>query len=129
WPIIDKETGKKDFGRFTIPVPNKSGQYRNIRGYSNRVDPAYKVVNYIVNKGKENEVRYGHPPRLYNLHRLIAENWEHVVICEGEFDCILLTQELHAAGLTNWGAVTSTHGVNKFQVEWLEYLEGKYIYI
>lgn len=116
-------------GRFTIPVINANGEYRNIRGYSHRADPHYKMANLILNKGKIDEISFGSPPRLFNLDKLIKENWEHVVICEGEFDAMLLYQELRSIGLDTWGTVTGTHGVKTFEPEWLEHFKGRHIYI
>lgn len=128
WYRKDKD-GNAARGRITIPVRAENGSVRNIRGYSNQCDPAYKMVNFIENRGTVNELSRGKPPRLYNLDRMIDENWNHIVICEGEFDAIILTQNLHDAGYTDWGAITPTHGVGNFQPWWLDHFESKNVYL
>lgn len=127
---VKTESGTWVNGRYTIPVPDKGSYIRNIRLYSNlSAESKYKMLNYVANKGTPQEKRYGRPPRLLGLDRLLLENWEHVVICEGEFDCFLLDQNLKELGLTNWGVVTGTHGVTQFSPEWLEYLFNRHVYI
>jgi hypothetical protein len=116
-------------GRIAIPVFNVKGECRNIRCYTNKTDPAYKMCNFVMFKGKVDEMSFGSPPRLFNVDKLVSENWEHVVICEGEFDSMLLYQELRGIGLDTWGTVTSTHGVKTFEPEWLPFLHGKHVYI
>lgn len=128
WPRKDRGN-RIASGRISIPVPNVDGQFRNIRGYSNDTDPAFKIVNFIENRKQPNELSRGKPPRLYNVHRMIDEGWTNVVICEGEFDAILLTQELHDAGYTDWGAVTPTHGVSNFQSWWVDMLVSRNVYL
>lgn len=106
-------------GRFSIPIPGKDGLIRNVRYHSNKCDPSFKMIN---------ETGYGKPVRLFCLDRLLKEEWDTVIICEGEWDCILLNQELKKFGLDTWGAVTGTHGAKTFENEWLEYLYGKSVY-
>lgn len=137
WKIgIDKNASVKDIengqyykGRYTIPIPDKEGLCRNIRCYSSRAEPQAKMINYVVDKKKATEKRYGRPCRLLNLHRLISNpKIEHVIICEGEWDCILLNQMLQANGYDTWIAVSGTHGANTFMREWIMYMLGKSIY-
>jgi len=128
WKVKSND-GQWTDGRYTIPVRNKKGEVRNVRGYSPQADASSKMMNLVTDRGSPAERRHGTPVRLYNLDRLIAENWDHVVICEGEFDCILLNQMFADAGLTTYGAVTGTHGVKSFAPEWMEYLFGKFVYI
>lgn len=128
WPGKDKDTEQWFRGRIVIPVRNPKGEYRNIRGYSSRVDPAFKMANYVINKGKPEEKGYGHPPRLYNADLLSTGNYVNVVICEGEFDAILGNQQLWDAGYTDWLCVTSTHGAKNFMPEWLPLFFGKNVF-
>lgn len=129
WKYKDKETGSWNAGRFAIPVFNRDKECRNIRGYTNKTDPAFKMVNYVKNKGEIDEQSYGTPPRLFNLDKLLENNWEHVVICEGELDCILLCQKFYEAGmLDKWGAVCSTHGAESFEHEFADDLYGRNVY-
>jgi len=50
--------------------------------------------------------------RLFN-EKVLLENPETVIVCEGEWDCMLLDQYGHAA-------VTSTAGANSFDESWIE---------
>ncbi len=123
------DTHKWERGRYTIPVFNKNSECRNIRLYAPGTDPAFKMLNYVTGKDTAEERKYGQPPRLLNLHRLVKGNFENVIITEGEWDCILLNQMLEDCGLsTTWIATTGTHGANTFEPEWLEYLYGKNVY-
>lgn len=106
-------------GRYTIPIRNKHGKVMNIRMYSPDVPPEYKMINT-----KER----GSPVRLFMLDKLLSEDWQNVVICEGEWDCILLNQEFKLNKILGWGAVTGTHGANTFDAEWVEYFHGKKVY-
>lgn len=106
-------------GRFTIPIPGRDKLLRNIRAYAADAQSDQKMVN---TKG------YGSPPRLLNLHNLIEKNWTNVIICEGEFDLMLLDQHIRDAGLDEvWGVVTGTHGCSTFEEEWIPDLHGKNI--
>lgn len=62
----------------------------------------------------------GHKATLYNSQVLSTAH--SVVICEGEFDCILLNQN-------GFPAVTSTGGAGTFLDEWKELFTGKQVYI
>lgn len=123
------DSNKWERGRYTIPVFNKVGDCRNIRLYAPGTDPAYKMLNYVTGKDTAEERKYGQPPRLLNLHRLVKGNFDNVIITEGEWDCILLNQMLEDAGLsTTWIAVTGTHGANTFEPEWIEFFYGKTVF-
>lgn len=106
-------------GRYTIPVKNKEGKVMNIRLYSPDVPAEYKMLNT-----KER----GKPVRLFMLHELFKNEHENVVICEGEWDCILLNQEFKLNKILGWIAVTGTHGANTFDADWVEYFYGKRVY-
>lgn len=113
--------GTLNLGRYTIPVFNQKNECRNIRRYGRDCEKKTKMLN---TKG------YGSPARLFCLNELMEKNWEHVIICEGEFDCMLLNQELSKAGINDlWGAVTGTAGVLNFEPEWLEWLYNRSVYI
>lgn len=127
--VKDAETGEFYKGRFSIPIPNKVGEFRNVRLYSNRAGPEAKMINFVLDKKKATERRFGKPARLFNLHELLTGHFEHIVFCEGEWDCILLNQMFEASNYQSWIAVTGTHGVNKFQPEWVQYFLGKHVYI
>jgi hypothetical protein len=126
-PTVD--SSRWCFGRITIPIRNIRDEIRNIRGYSSRAKRESKMANFIMNRGSENEKRFGSPPRLYNINKLVSGKYDHVVICEGEFDCIILNQEFRESDLFNWIAVTGTHGANTFSSSWVDYMKDKSIYI
>lgn len=127
--VKDEETGVWLKGRYTIPIPDKHGLIRNIRQYSNRSDPAYKMINYVTDKKLPSERKYGSPARLYMLHELMKGEYQNIVLCGGEFKAILLNQRLQAAGLKSWLAVTGTGGERTFEGEWLQYFYGKNVFI
>lgn len=107
-------------GRYTIPVFGKGNRLRNIRKYAPDADPVSKVLN---TKG------FGSPPRLYPLPELLHNNWQHVIICEGELDCIIVNQKLEECGLSStWGAVTGTHGCGTWLPEWLDFMYDRNVY-
>ena len=102
------------YGRFwvTIPIPDEDGGYS---GFKLRKDPADTdsgdKLRYIVSpKGYEH--------KLYGLENLGNDM---VIICEGEFDQMILTQKGIPA-ITSTGGVRSLQG-NKFEEEWVNYLE------
>jgi hypothetical protein len=128
WKDPEAPPNKWERGRYSIPIPNKVGEYRNIRMYAPGTDPAYKMINYVTGKNTPNERKFGAPPRLFNLHKLVTGKYDNIVFVEGEWDCMLLNQFLEEAGYHTWLAVTGTHGANTFEPEWLEYLYGKHVY-
>lgn len=97
--------------RNTVPIRDEHGNLVNIRLYNAKKDP--KMINYTEGKWK-----YGSPARLYGLDELVKYKDKQVIICEGEWDRILLQQE----GLM---AVTSTHGCSTFRPEWVSYFKEK----
>lgn len=128
-PYMNVQTNHWEHGRIALPVRDKEGKLRNLRLYTNKTAPDFKMVNYVANRKEETEKGYGKPVRLYPLHWFIREGWDHVVLVEGEWDALLLNQYLQEMGLTNWGALSGTHGANTFLPEWLRYFRGKHIYL
>jgi DNA primase len=127
--IYKNSLGEWCRGRYALPVFDKELKVRNIRLYTPATDPAYKMMNYIVHKGDVNlEQRYGSPVRLYGLHKLSTGKYQHVIICEGEWDCLLLNQMLEQAGYQTWIAVTGTHGANTFEAEWVAEFKDLNVY-
>jgi hypothetical protein len=89
--------------RYTIPV-YVNGKLVNIRHRKdddNARDEGPKMLN---TKG------YGSPARLFN--REVLPGCDAPIVCEGEFDAMMLTQQ-------GWAAVTTTHGAGTFLKEWL----------
>lgn len=92
--------------RYTIPIRDRHGDLVNLRRY--RPSPPADVPKMINAKG------HGSPARLYPLP-LPSGN---IVVCEGEWDCLLLNQH----GIP---AVTSTHGAGAWREEWNALFVGR----
>jgi MCM2/3/5 family protein len=105
-------------GKYMIPIPDKDDLCRNVRNYAEDASKDMKMLNL---KG------HGSPPRLFPLSLFKQAGWTTVIICEGEFDCMLLNQKLEEQGLTMWGALTNTAGCNTFEPEWVDDLEGCHV--
>ncbi|MBF0607429.1 MAG: hypothetical protein HQL61_07780 [Magnetococcales bacterium] len=101
--------------RISIPVSDHNGKVVNIRLYNADKDP--KIVNYT-----EGAWKYGSPARLYGLPEMLTSQSKHVIICEGEWDRLLLVQH----GFT---AVTGTAGAGTFPPEWATRFKNKDVVI
>jgi len=108
--IIDSQLLGYYNNTFTIPVWHPSGELLTVR-FRRDDSISQNGVKYWGVKGRNNTL-------LYNQEALRWENMEkyghHVVICEGELDCLRLWQE----GIP---AVSSTNGVHGFQKLWKRY--------
>jgi len=101
--------------RYTIPVPDENGKIVNVRLHSPTTNP--KVLNYTNGKHK-----YGTPPRLYGVDELGKFVGRQIIICEGEWDRLVLQHE-------GFMAVTSTHGCGVFLPEWARWFKEKDVVI
>ena len=102
--------------RNTIPVRDEHGRVRNLRLYNRKKDP--KIISYT-----DGQFKYGSPPRLLGEDRLAKlESGAQVIVCEGEWDCILLQQN-------GFNAVSGTGGCNVWRREWMNHLEGKKVVV
>ncbi|MBU1950036.1 MAG: hypothetical protein KJ927_15080, partial [Candidatus Eisenbacteria bacterium] len=101
--------------RYTIPVRDERGKVVNIRLYSTSEKP--KIINYTDAKHK-----YGSPARLYGLKEMANDTGDQVVLCEGEWDRLILQQE-------GFMAVTGTHGATTFRPEWASLFKDKDVVI
>jgi len=115
--LSDATLRKYDIGwdakrqRNTIPVRDERGNVVNIRLYNAKKKP--KIINYT-----EGRHKYGSPARLYGLDELAKYDGKQVILCEGEWDRLLLRQE-------GFMAVTGTHGAGTFRPEWSSSFAGK----
>jgi len=115
--LSDVTIGKYQIGwdvkrqRITIPIRDERSNLVNLRLYNAKKDP--KIINFV-----EGNFKYGTPARLYGLDELVKYQGAQVILCEGEFDRLLLQQE-------GFMAVTSTHGCSTFRPEWISYFKGK----
>jgi 5S rRNA maturation endonuclease (ribonuclease M5) len=115
---ISKKTIKKyEIGwdpkreRNTIPIRDERGNCVNIRFYNAKKKP--KIINLS---------GHGSPARLYGLDELVKSKEKQIIICEGEFDRLILCQE-------GFMAVTGTHGCSTFRQEWVNSFENKDVII
>lgn len=110
-----QEKYKLDFnGANAIVIPIRD-QNNKILFFKFRKDPSLTsndVPKYWYEKG--------HKVALYN--ESILADVKHVIICEGEFDCIVLNS-------LGFPAVTSTGGAGTFPDSWVEKFAGKQVYI
>ena len=97
--------------RNTIPVRDERGNVVNVRLYNAKKKP--KIINYT-----EGRHKYGSPARLYGLDELVRSAEKQVILCEGEWDRLLLRQE-------GFMAVSGTHGASTFRPEWTQCFKGK----
>jgi len=93
--------------RFTIPIKDSLGNFVNIRKWK---DKKPKMISYAEGYGEA---------RLFPI-----ENLKHtkIIICEGEWDCILLNQY-------GFNAITNTTGASTWKSEWNKYFENKNVVI
>lgn len=90
---------------YSIPLKNKHGKFINIKYHNSKLDPKakYEVTGLGV--------------VLFNSN-IIKDNNNPIIICEGEFDCMLLEQ-------FGFDAVSSTSGCTTFLKVWGPLFEDK----
>ncbi|RJP60901.1 MAG: toprim domain-containing protein [Candidatus Auribacter fodinae] len=98
--------------RYSIPIRDHTGLLVNVRFYSPDKNP--KIINYV-NKLH----RYG-SVRLYGVNEIIDSNCNEIIVCEGEWDRLILRQH-------GFMAVTSTNGCQSFKKEWNRYFQNKHL--
>lgn len=98
--------------RITVPVYDAKGNLINVRKY----DPKSKSAN----TAKMLPWSAGYATSLFN-EKSLAENDE-IVLCEGEWDCIISEQH----GIPT---VTTTAGVGAFQIRWAAKFKDKHVFI
>jgi len=110
---ITKETIIKykigfDGERYTIPIKDSLGNYVNIRRWHPTKTP--KILPYKKGYGGK---------RLFPIENLRKQK---IILCEGEWDCLLLNQY-------GFNAITTTTGVSSWDDEWNKYFKDKYVVI
>lgn len=106
--------------RNTIPIRDERGKIGNVRMYNGRKG-RWRMMPYTQTvKGKQ--YTYGSPVRLYGLDELVNYDGDQIIICEGEWDRLILQQY-------GFQAVTSTNGCETFQPEWVRYFKDKDVVI
>lgn len=94
--------------RYTFPIRTYSGKVINIKLHNSSLDP--KSLYYSPNNGGK---------KLFPMQALLKQD---IVLCEGEFDCMVL----HTLGIN---AITSTSGIASFQEEFIYHFKGKSVKI
>jgi putative DNA primase/helicase len=108
--------------RYTIPIRDSDNKLKNIRLYDPCAsDTGYKMISYAVlkesPKDKKDKWRYGEA-RLFGLDELVKYKEKQVIICEGEWDRLILQQN-------GFMAVTGTCGAGSFQKKWVKHFKDK----
>lgn len=96
--------------RIAIPIRDEHGELANIRLYD--ADSPRKIIHFT-----DGPHGYGSPPRLFGVDELGRSDGQ-VILCEGEWDRLLLQQE-------DFPAVTGTHGAEVFLPDWLPRFAGR----
>ena len=96
--------------RYTLPVFDVSGTLVNVRKYKPDAEASQKMLNAS---------GHGSPPRLYPAENMAAES---IVVCEGEWDALITTQN----GIP---AVTGTHGAKTWHASWTAQFKGKVVVV
>lgn len=103
--------------RIVIPIRNDAGICINAKSY----DPLAKKHNMpkMLNYREEQEPRsYGSPPSLYPYSSFdLAKEMGYIVLCEGEFDALMLISQ----GIP---AITPSAGAKAWNREWDEMFRG-----
>lgn len=100
-------------GQIVIPIPDMDG---NISFYKYRRDPI--IESALIPKYTYS---YGALAALYPIDNLLKKDGP-IIICEGEFDALLLET-------LGFNAITSTGGALTFKKEWAELFAGKETYV
>lgn len=110
--IADNKLGWGNFyGKWwiTIPITDKDGKYIFLKLRKNPSDNS--------NSEKYKTFPVGNEATLYGWPSLNGRDKTKIVICEGEFDCLVLSKLAIPAA-------TSTAGAGTFKKEWLGYLKN-----
>lgn len=100
-----------------IPVPDKNGKLQFLHLRKDPFDKTKRDKFCVLKKDKDS------PGTLIFGFSCLKDNDDYIVICEGEFDCILL--QSHGVS-----SITSTGGAGTFKDEWLDHLKDlKKIYV
>lgn len=99
-----------DIERVTIPIPDREGQWINIRRYSASARGQQKMLSYRAGFGDA---------VLYPIENL---EYEEILLCEGEMDCLLAEQ-------LGYNAITVTGGAGTWKDTWNPLFTGKKVRI
>src|SRR3989339_634333 len=94
--------------RIAFPIKSRSGKFLNIKLHSSFLEP--KAIYYSSSNGGR---------KLFPIQAILKQD---IVLCEGEFDCMVL----HSLGIN---AITSTSGVASFEDDWKYFFTKKNVKI
>lgn len=97
-----------DTDRYSFPIFNRSGVFLNIKLHNSAKEP--KSISWKRGYGQS---------RLFPVSAVLKSE---IIICEGEFDCLLL----HSLG---YNAITATAGAKSWMDEWGWLFRDKYVKI
>jgi hypothetical protein len=106
-----------DGDRITIPVPNNTGQYINIRKYLPDKDPGDKRPKMTNMRGR------GGKPDIFPYSQLA---YPKLVLCGGEIKAIAVAQRLNELG---WGALCMTGAEGDWNTQLEFFFQGKEVYV
>lgn len=112
---ISEETLKRfhigfDSDRYWIPIPDREGQWVNVRKYKRGATGGDKIVAYATGYNQ---------PRLFPIENLESDT---VVLVEGEWDCLLACQ-------LGFPAVTVTGGAGTWPKTFSAEFKGKQVFV
>lgn len=103
----------KDKNAFTIPVRSPDGEFWNIRRYDPAPVGERRKIWSITGLGS---------PRLYPLSVVCDSDPRELIICEGEWDCLLTNQ-------MGFPCITRTASATTWEAQWGEYFKGRIVYV
>lgn len=100
-------------GRISIPIPNESGIFVNLRKYLPGATDVSKTINL---KGRS-------VPRLYPHSQL---SYDKIILCGGEAKALAVLERLNSHGI---GSVTSTGGETNWTPAFEDYFADKKVWV
>lgn len=113
---IKKEHTKEKSGHYFIPIPNGNGEIRSARSINEDMQ-----ARWMTRIPGDNKLEVGQ--KLYGLDELLIQNWKTVIICNGEFDRLILMQERQSDDV---GVLCAIDG---WSPGWNHYLAGRNVVI
>jgi P4 family phage/plasmid primase-like protien len=109
--IVDFEIGWDERRRaYTIPIRDQHGKLVNIRRYQPKPSPGRRKIWSVTGHGQ---------PRLYPLASLQSNV---IIICEGELDALITSQN-------GYPAMTRTASAVTWRTDWSELFKDKLVYV
>jgi len=103
--------------RYSIPIRNTKGDIVTIRLYDPDPQAFGKMINYVEKRG-DKLYTWTDKSQLLGLKDIAAANSQRIIICEGEFDCMMLWEK-------GFPAITGVTGGSAWDKEWEKHLKDK----